>query len=109
LAGVVLAGVIAIGVLSETSIPVPDPAEANARRAACWPDMRIDVNRATAAELRIIPGIGPTLAARIVADRLARGEFRSMDDLMRVPMVGPALIRDARSFAVVVTPVGAPS
>ena len=34
-----------------------------------------------------------SLAKRIVADRIARGPFRSANDLDRVPGVGPALIR----------------
>jgi len=49
---------------------------------------RVDVDRATAAELARLPRIGPALAARIVADREARGPFGSLDGLRRVPGVG---------------------
>jgi len=56
------------------------------------PAAPIDVNRAGAAELETIPGIGPVLAARIVADREARGRFRRVGDLDRVKGVGPKLL-----------------
>lgn len=53
--------------------------------------IRLDLDRATAAELDGLPGIGPALAARIVADRSARGPFGSLAGLQRVRGVGPAL------------------
>jgi competence ComEA-like helix-hairpin-helix protein len=55
---------------------------------------RIDPNRASVDEIDRLPGIGPALAARIVAWRDARGAFRSLADLDSVPGVGPALLRD---------------
>jgi competence protein ComEA len=45
---------------------------------------RIDINSATEKELRMIPGIGPVMAARIIAAR----PFRSADDLKRVNGIG---------------------
>lgn len=48
----------------------------------------IDLNRATADDLTRLPGIGPMLAARIVAARETRGAFESVDDLRRVAGVG---------------------
>lgn len=48
----------------------------------------VDVNRAPAADLDRLPGIGPARAARIVADRTANGPFRSLEDLTRVPGLG---------------------
>ena len=45
---------------------------------------RIDINTATEKELRMIPGIGPVMAARIVATR----PFRSADDLKKVNGIG---------------------
>ena len=48
----------------------------------------IDVNVATEAELETLPGIGPTLAAAIIAERERNGPFRSVDDLERVRGIG---------------------
>lgn len=51
----------------------------------------IDVNRATAAELESLPGVGPAIAARIVADRAEHGPFRNWEDLERIAGIGPRL------------------
>jgi competence protein ComEA len=48
----------------------------------------VDVNAASESELEGLPGVGPALAARIVADREANGPFASTDDLTRVPGIG---------------------
>ncbi len=53
----------------------------------------IAVNEASAEELERLPRVGPALAQRIVADRAARGAYRSLDDLGRVPGIGPATLR----------------
>ena len=53
---------------------------------------RIDVNRAERTELERLPGIGPTLAGRIVDERAARGPFAGFADLSaRVGGIGAAL------------------
>ncbi len=52
------------------------------------PDMRLDLNAASAAQLQALPRIGPAMAERIVADREANGPFRSLEDLQRVNGVG---------------------
>lgn len=51
--------------------------------------LRIDLNRAAARELALLPGVGPVLARRIVRDRERLGNFRSLDDLSRVHGIGP--------------------
>ena len=63
------------------------------KAAAAVPGALVDLNRATAEELRALPGIGPVMAERIVALRKERGGFRKLDELMEVKGVG------ARTFA----------
>lgn len=58
----------------------------------------IDLDRASVSELERLPGIGPVLAARIVADRDARGPFGSPDGLLRVSGVGPRTLARIRTF-----------
>lgn len=70
-------------------------ARAERRRAPLGEGERLDPNTATADELDRLPGVGPALAARIVAWRAERGRFRSLADLDSVPGVGPALLRQA--------------
>ncbi len=53
------------------------------------PSFQVDINRATWPELALLPGIGPTLAKRIVANRCEEGPFRSARDLLRVRGIGP--------------------
>jgi competence ComEA-like helix-hairpin-helix protein len=53
----------------------------------------IAVNEASAEELERLPRVGPALAQRIVADRAARGAYRSLEELGRVPGIGPATLR----------------
>lgn len=53
---------------------------------------QVDLNSAPAEEIARLPRIGMSLAKRIVADRAARGPFRGLGDLDRVPGVGPALL-----------------
>jgi competence protein ComEA len=62
-------------------------------RAAAAPSGPVDVDVADSAALETLPGIGPALAARIVADRGARGAFGSPAGLDRVRGIGPALVR----------------
>jgi competence ComEA-like helix-hairpin-helix protein len=53
---------------------------------------RIDIDRAPARELERLPGVGPSLARRIVADRESRGAFGGIEGLDRVAGVGPATL-----------------
>jgi len=74
-----------------------------ARVRVVAPRHRIDVATAPAAELALLPEVGPSLAARIAADRAVRGPFESVESLARVPGVGEttlaALREDARAGA----------
>jgi len=60
----------------------------------------IDINAATEAELSALPRIGPALARRIVEDRAVSGRFASIDDLDRVPGIGPRTVEAIRPHAV---------
>ena len=53
---------------------------------------KIDLNRASLAELDALPGIGPVLAARIVEHRLRHGPFRAVEELRAVRGIGPRLL-----------------
>lgn len=56
----------------------------------------VRVNSASSEELMTLPGIGTSLAERIIVSRKQDGPFASLDDLTRVYGIGPrklALIR----------------
>lgn len=59
-------------------------------------DGLIDVNTAGAAVLESLPGVGPTLAQRIVEYRETNGPFQSPEDLVDVPGIGPATLEKFR-------------
>jgi len=79
---------------------VPGPAAAGATPGART-DGKVDLNRASPAELDALPGIGPVLAARIVAYRDANGGFRSVRDLRRVQGIGEKLYRSLAELVAV--------
>ena len=66
----------------------PRPGEA-ARRLKVLPAGRLDLNRATPADLAALPGIGPVLAARILEHRRAVGPFPRVEALRAVSGIGP--------------------
>lgn len=59
----------------------------------------IDLNAAGAAELGLLPGIGPTLGRRIVEHRAVHGPFGSVEDLRAVPGIGAVKLEDLRPYA----------
>ncbi|HXY92421.1 MAG TPA: helix-hairpin-helix domain-containing protein, partial [Acidimicrobiia bacterium] len=52
------------------------------------PGGKLDLNTATEAQLEGLPGIGPTFAQAIIAERERRGGFRSVNDLRSVHGIG---------------------
>ena len=61
----------------------------------------ININTATAEQLQALPGIGPTRAAAIVADRQANGPFRIAEDLMRVSGIGEGTLSEILEYITV--------
>jgi competence protein ComEA len=73
-----------------------EPGGATRARDAPAADSLTDLNRATVAQLDRLPGIGPVLARRIVEHRERHGPFRSPDELLAVPGIGPRLFERLR-------------
>ena len=61
----------------------------------------VEINSASALELELLPGIGPGLAQRLVEDRRDRGPFSDVQDMDRVPGIGPRTIERLRPFVAV--------
>ena len=59
---------------------------------------QVDVNRADWPELMQLPGIGPTLAQRLIDDREQNGEFRDIEELNRVSGIGPRTLERIRPY-----------
>lgn len=58
----------------------------------------VNINAASAAQLEELPGIGPSLAGRIVTHREKNGPFQSVQGLLDVPGIGPAKFEALREF-----------
>ncbi len=89
---------------AQSSVPArPAPALPSARPPArpaqaggAGAGSPLDLNRAAPADLERLPGIGPALAGRIVAERSRRGGFRTVEDLLAVQGIGPAILERVR-------------
>ncbi|HST04854.1 MAG TPA: ComEA family DNA-binding protein [Chloroflexia bacterium] len=65
------------------------------------PSTPVDINTATAEELQTLPGIGPSLAARILADRDQNGPYGSIEDLTRVTGIKEGIMAKIRAYITV--------
>ena len=57
----------------------------------------VDLNSATAADLQDVTGIGPKKAEAIVEYRKKNGQFKSVDDLDKVPGFGKSTVDKVRN------------
>ena len=96
---VMLGALIALYMLLAQRVPIEESPYADD-----WPDMRVDLNTADIGELRVLPGIGPSLAESIAEDRAQNGPFTSLDDLQRVHMIGPAITERIEPYVVINKP-----
>ena len=61
----------------------------------------LDLNRASAAELEGLPGVGPAMAQRIIARRDSLGGFSNLEQLDSVRGIGPGLLGKLRPLVVI--------
>ena len=86
---------MALGVLEGCGSTAREPTSATTETAA---QNAIDINRASATELMSLPGIGETLAARILEFREKNGPFRRPEQLLLVPGISEKKFRDIRTL-----------
>lgn len=58
----------------------------------------VNINTATQTELETLPGIGPSLALRIVNYRKENGKFSSIEDIKNVSGIGEAKYEDIKNY-----------
>jgi competence protein ComEA len=71
----------------------PSPIQSTSKNERLFP-AKFDINTATEKELRLIPGIGPVMARRIIDAR----PFRSADDLKKVNGIGDKKYAEIRPY-----------
>lgn len=57
------------------------------------PSAKLDLNQARSEELEKLPGIGPKLAASIVAYRNTHGRFKNIDEIKKVDKIGEGVYK----------------
>ena len=89
-AGAVVEGVDGIKIKLRVLDPSEDPFAEEEQ------ETKINVNTASAAELDLLEGIGPVKAQAIIDYRNEHGFFRTVDELINVPGIGPATLEAIR-------------
>ncbi len=64
----------------------------------CVNAVGVDVNMASAALLRRVSGLTPSIATNIVAHRIQNGAFKTRKDLLKVPRLGEKCFEQAAGF-----------
>ncbi|MCS7060229.1 MAG: helix-hairpin-helix domain-containing protein [Anaerolineae bacterium] len=60
--------------------------------------VRVNINTADAVALEALPRIGPATARRIIEYRQQHGPFASVEDIQKVPGVGPATFEAIKPY-----------
>ena len=58
----------------------------------------LDLNRATEAELNLLPGVGPKMVRSILDHRRSRGGFDSVENLMEIPGIKEGRLRQLAPY-----------
>jgi competence protein ComEA len=85
---------------SPASTPVLAPQDGTTPARA---DGLIEINTASQAELESLPGIGPVTASKIIAYREEKGLFKTVEQILDVPGIGPATFERIKDL-ITVTP-----
>ena len=88
--GCAIAAVLAVAALNRPAAP----------ESASPAEHRVDINRDGVAELSTLPDIGVRKSEAILRYREVHGPFLSVDDLARVPGIGPRTVEKIRSRVV---------
>ena len=59
---------------------------------------QINLNTATAEELQLLPGIGPSMAQKILDYRAQNGPFETVDDLTKIRGIGQVTLEKLRAL-----------
>ncbi|MCI9063630.1 MAG: helix-hairpin-helix domain-containing protein [Clostridia bacterium] len=58
----------------------------------------VNINKASQAELETLPGIGPSIASRIIEYRESKGKFSKIEDIKNVTGIGDNKFANIKDF-----------
>ena len=64
-------------------------------------DIKVNINKATITELTQLPGVGESLAKRIIEYRNINGKFKSIEDLKNVSGIGEKKLESLREYIII--------
>lgn len=62
---------------------------------------KVNINEATQSELETLPGIGPSIASRIIEYRQQNGKFNTIEELQNVKGIGDAKFANIKEYVIV--------
>jgi competence protein ComEA len=94
---------IYVPTIGEATVPPPAVSGKNVQSNAATktPIGKINLNTATLEELDALPGIGPSIAQRIIDFRTQNGAFEKIDDVKKVRGIGDALFSSIKDMITV--------
>jgi competence protein ComEA len=87
--------------------PPATPTPAPAPKTTAQPQSLVNLNSATKDDLEKLPGIGPSMAQRIIDYRQKNGSFKKIEDLMNIPGIGEKSFLKLRPLITVAPPKAA--
>lgn len=70
----------------------------NSNSASSTKNYKININRATQAELETIPGVGPSTALKIITYRNENGKYKSIEDIKNVSGIGDSKYEKMKNY-----------
>jgi competence protein ComEA len=89
--------VLALGLAA--AIVIFSLASAYAQSAA--PKAKVNINTASASELETLPRVGPKVAQRIIDFRTKNGNFKKVEEIMKVQGIGEKVFENIRDLITV--------
>lgn len=99
---IVLAVILQIRIRNSAaySLTNPDLSASTGNISKAMVGSKLNINAATAEELTLLPGIGPSLSERIITYRNNHGPFATIDELTQVKGIGPAIIESIKPYII---------
>lgn len=87
-----------ISSINNSSISSTFSSTSSSNATSSTKNSKININKATQAELEIIPGIGPSTALKIINYRNENGKFKSIEDIKNISGIGDSKYEKMKDY-----------